>query len=251
MPVTIKTKEEIGLMRDAGKYLAEVHEKLHEIICPGITTYEINTRCEEIIRSLGCEPSFLGFEGYPASVCVSVNDEIVHGIPSKGRQLKDGDIVSLDTGVIYRGYQSDAARTWPVGRISDEDRRLIDVTRDSFFKGTSVVRDGARLFDIGEAIEDFVSRRGLGVVRNLYGHGIGKEMHEQPIIPNFKPIGRGIRLRSGMTIAVEPMITAGNPANRTLEDGWTCVTCDGSRAAHYENTLLVTDDGAEILSEIM
>lgn len=249
MPVTVKSESEIRIMRDAGKYLGEVHERLREIVKPGITTYEINEKCENIIRSLGCEPSFLGYEGFPASVCVSVNEEVVHGIPSKEKVLEDGDIVSLDTGVIYREYQSDAARTWAVGNISPEDERLIKVTRESFFKGIAAVKDGARLFDIGEAIEKYVAESGFGIVRNLYGHGIGRQMHEQPIIPNFKPLGRGIRLCSGMTIAVEPMITSGNPAIRTLEDGWTCITCDGSRAAHYENTLLVTDEGAEVLSE--
>ena len=248
MAVTVKAEREIRLMREAGAILAKVHEELHDIIRPGSSTLEIDRICEKLIRGYGCKPSFLGYEGYPASVCVSVNDEVVHGIPSKKRVLKDGDIVSLDTGVIWKGWQSDAARTWAVGDISPEAQQLIDVTREAFFEGVKNAKAGNHLNDICAAIGDYAGTRGFGIVRELTGHGIGTEMHEDPDIPNFRMNHKGIRLRPGMTLAVEPMITLGRPEVAWLDDGWTVVTEDGSLAAHYENTILITDGEPEILS---
>lgn len=249
MAVTIKSQHEIQLMRDAGKILAEVHERLAEIIAPGITTLEIDRRGEELIRSAGCIPSFKGYEGYPASICVSVNDEVVHGIPTEEHRLFEGDIVSLDAGVIYKGYQSDAARTHGVGEIDPEAQRLIDVTKESFFRGIEFARAGNRLYEISAAVQTYVESQGFSVVRDLVGHGIGQDMHEEPEIPNFKPkFGKGIRLKPGMTLAVEPMVNAGGYEIWILEDDWTVVTQDGSDAAHYENTILITDGDPEILS---
>lgn len=250
MAVTIKSEREIQLMRDAGKILAEVHNQLAEIIEPGITTMDIDRKGEELIRKAGCIPSFKGYEGYPASICVSINDEVVHGIPNKKHRLFEGDIVSLDAGVIYKDYQSDAARTHAVGKISEEDQRLIDVTKESFFKGIEFARAGNHLYDISAAIQKYVEANGFSVVRDLVGHGIGKEMHEEPQIPNYKPIGRGIKLCPGMTFAIEPMVNAGKYDVWILEDDWTVVTRDGSKSAHYENTILITDGEPEILSLI-
>lgn len=251
MAVTIKSQREIQLMRDAGKILAEVHEQLAEMIAPGITSLDIDRKGEELIRAAGCLPSFKGYEGYPASICVSINDEVVHGIPTEKHHLFEGDIVSLDAGVIYQGYQSDAARTHGVGQIDPEAQRLIDVTRESFFRGIEYARAGNHLYDISSAIQKYVEENGFSVVRDLVGHGIGKEMHEEPEIPNFKPrFGRGIRLKPGMTLAIEPMVNAGGYEVWLLEDDWTIVTQDGSKAAHYENTILITDGDPEILSWI-
>lgn len=250
MAVTIKSEREIQLMRDAGKILAEVHNQLAEIIEPGITTMDIDRKGEELIRKAGCIPSFKGYEGYPASICVSINDEVVHGIPSKKHRLFEGDIVSLDAGVIYKDYQSDAARTHAVGKISEEAQRLIDVTKESFFRGIEFAKAGNHLYDISAAIQKYVEANGFSVVRDLVGHGIGKEMHEEPQIPNYKPIGRGIKLCPGMTLAIEPMVNAGKYDVWILEDDWTVVTRDGSNSAHYENTVLITDGEPEILSLI-
>lgn len=249
MAVTIKSEREIQLMRDAGKILAEVHEKLAEMIAPGITTWDIDRKGEELIRGAGCIPSFKGYQGYPASVCVSINDEVVHGIPSKEHRLFEGDIVSLDAGVIYQGYQSDAARTHGVGKIDPEAQRLMDVTKESFFRGIRYARAGSHLFQISAAIQNYVEENGFSVVRDLVGHGIGTEMHEDPQIPNFKPaFRRGIRLRPGMTLAIEPMVNAGGYEIWMLEDDWTIVTRDGMKSAHYENTVLITEGDPEILS---
>ena len=249
MAVTIKSEQEIQLMRDAGKILAEVHERLAEIIAPGITTWEIDQKGEEMIRQAGCIPSFKGYQGYPASICVSINDEVVHGIPSREHRLFEGDIVSLDAGVIYQGYQSDAARTHGVGKVDSETQRLMDVTKESFFRGIEYARAGNHLYQISAAIQKFVEKNGYSVVRALVGHGIGREMHEAPQIPNFKPmIRRGIRLRPGMTLAIEPMVNAGKYEVWMLEDDWTVVTKDGTRSAHYENTVLITEGDPEILS---
>lgn len=250
MAVTIKSEREIQLMRDAGKILAEVHNQLAEIIEPGITTMDIDRKGEELIRKAGCIPSFKGYEGYPASICVSINDEVVHGIPRKKHRLFEGDIVSLDAGVIYKDYQSDAARTHAVGKISEEAQRLIDVTKESFFRGIEFAKAGNHLYDISAAIQKYVEANGFSVVRDLVGHGIGKEMHEEPQIPNYKPIGRGIKLCPGMTLAIEPMVNAGKYDVWILEDDWTVVTRDGSNSAHYENTVLITDGEPEILSLI-
>ena len=249
MAVTIKSEHEIQLMRDAGKILAEVHERLAEMISPGITTWDIDRKGEELIRAAGCIPSFKGYQGYPASICVSINDEVVHGIPAKEHRLFEGDIVSLDAGVIYQGYQSDAARTHGVGEVDPETQRLMTVTKESFFQGIQYARAGNHLYQISAAVQKYVETNGFSVVRDLVGHGIGREMHEAPQIPNFKPLlRRGIRLRPGMTLAIEPMVNAGGYEVWTLEDDWTIVTQDGMKSAHYENTVLITEGDPEILS---
>lgn len=248
MAITIKSEREISLMREAGKILAEVHDKLAEIIAPGITTLDIDRKGAEFIHKAKCVPSFLNYEGYPASICVSVNDEVVHGIPTDKRRLEEGDIVSLDAGVIYKGYHSDAARTHAVGTISDEDAKLIEVTKQSFFEGIRMALPGNHLHDISSAVQKYAEGHGFSVVRDLVGHGIGSHLHEEPQIPNYKPVGRGPKLRPGMTLAIEPMVNAGDWKIWILEDDWTVVTRDGSNSAHYENTILITDGEPEILS---
>ena len=248
MPVTVKSAREIELMRAAGKILGKVHQDLGKSLKPGMTTLEIDRIGEEMIRSYGCIPSFKNYQGYPASVCVSVNDEVVHGIPSKKRILHEGDIVSLDAGLIYKGYHSDAARTHAVGEISPEAQKLIDVTRQSFFEGIKMAKAGNHLYDISAAIGNYAESFGYGVVRDLVGHGIGTSLHEDPQIPNFAQKRRGIRLVPGMTLAIEPMITMGRPEVCWLDDDWTVVTEDESLAAHYENTILITEGEPEILT---
>lgn len=246
--VTIKSGREIELMRKSGRLLARVHEELAKVIRPGISTQEIDTVCEELIRGCGGTPNFLHYQGYPASVCVSVNEEVVHGIPRKDRILQEGDIVSLDTGLIYQGYHSDAARTYGVGKISPEAERLIEVTRESFFQGIQRAKAGGHLHDISNAIADYVIPHGYGIVHDLVGHGIGKRMHEPPMIPNYPQRRKGVRLKAGMTLAIEPMINAGTGEVDWLDDGWTVISADHSLSAHYENTVLVTDGEPEILT---
>lgn len=248
MAVTIKSEREIELMREAGKILAKTHIELEKALKPGMTTWDIDHLGEEIIRSYGCIPSFKNYCGYPASICVSVNDEVVHGIPSKDRILQDGDIVSLDAGLIHEGYHSDAARTHAVGNISEEAKRLIEVTKQSFFEGIKLAVPGNHLFDISEAIQKYVESNGYSVVRDLVGHGIGTHLHEDPQIPNFKQRRKGMKLRPGMTLAIEPMVNEGSYDVVWLDDDWTVVTEDGSLAAHYENTIVITEDGCEILT---
>ena len=248
MSVTIKSAREIELMREAGRLLAEVHEELAAFIKPGVSTKDIDKLGEKLIRDRGCIPNFLNYHGYPASICVSVNDEVVHGIPNKNRILQEGDIVSLDAGLIYKGYHSDAARTHAVGNISKEAQQLIDVTRQSFFEGMKYAKAGNRLHDISNAIAAYAESFGYGVVRDLVGHGIGTELHEDPQIPNFKQLRRGIKLVPGMTLAIEPMINAGTWEVCWLDDEWTVVSEDGSLSAHYENTVLITDGEPEILT---
>lgn len=248
MSVSIKTAREIELMRHAGKLLEQVHDELGKAIRPGISTWDIDHLGEEIIRSFGCVPNFLHYNGYPASICVSVNDEVVHGIPNKRHIIKEGDIVSLDAGLIYEGYHSDAARTHAVGQISEEAAKLIRVTRESFFEGIKYAKAGNHLHQISAAIGNYAESFGYGVVRDLVGHGIGTHLHEDPQIPNFACRGRGIRLQPGMTLAIEPMINAGRPEVAWLDDDWTVVTEDGSLSAHYENTILITEGEPEILT---
>lgn len=248
MAVTIKSEREIDLMRKSCKLLAQVHEELEKAIEPGISTIEIDRLAEKLIRGYGCIPNFLHYNGFPASVCVSVNDEVVHGIPSQNKILKEGDIVSLDCGLIYKGYHSDAARTHGVGKISKEAQQLIDETRNSFFEGIKYAKAENHLYDISKAIDCYISKFGYGVVRELVGHGIGTAMHEDPQIPNFTQRRKGIRLQSGMTLAIEPMINMGTPDVEWLDDDWTVVSADGSLSAHYENTILITDGEPEILT---
>lgn len=248
MAITIKSEREIELMAEAGKILERVHNELEKALHPGMSTKDIDTLGEKIIRSYGCIPSFLNYNGYPASICVSVNQEVVHGIPDKHRIIQEGDIVSLDAGVIYKGYHSDAARTHGVGEISKEAKQLIEVTRQSFFEGIKYAKAGNHLNDISAAVQAYAEKFGYGVVRDLVGHGIGEHLHEDPEVPNFARRRKGIRLQAGMTLAVEPMINVGRPGVRWLDDEWTVVTEDGSLSAHYENTILVGEDGPEILS---
>lgn len=248
MSVTIKSEREIALMREAGRILALLHAELAKAIRPGMSTLDVDRLGEEFIRGYGCIPSFKNYCGYPASVCVSVNEEVVHGIPSAARILQEGDIVSLDAGVIYKGYHSDAARTVAVGKISREAEALIERTRQSFFEGMKKAVAGGHLYDISRAVEDYADRFGYGVVRDLVGHGIGAALHEEPEIPNFRQWRRGLRLRPGMTLAVEPMINMGTADVEWMEDEWTVVTADRSLSAHYENTILITEGKPEILS---
>lgn len=248
MSVTIKTASEIDYMRQAGRILAKVHQELGHAIKPGMSTWEIDWLGEEMIRSYDCIPSFLNYQGYPASVCVSVNDEVVHGIPSKEHIIAEGDIVSLDIGLIHKGYHSDAARTHAIGQVSEEAALLIERTRQSFFCGMEFARAGRHLYDISAAIGDYAESFGYGVVYDLAGHGIGTQMHEDPEIPNYRQRRRGLKLKAGMTLAVEPMINAGEPDVVWMDDEWTVVTYDGSLSAHYENTVLITDGQPEILT---
>lgn len=248
MAVTIKSLREIELMREAGRILAKTHEELAKNLRPGMSTWDIDHMGEEIIRSYGCIPSFKNYNGYPASICVSVNDEVVHGIPHKEHFLDEGDIVSLDAGVIYKGYHSDAARTYGIGEIDDDAKKLIEVTRQSFFEGIKFAKAGNHLNDISAAIQKYAESFGFGVVRDLVGHGIGSHLHEDPEIPNFARKRKGILLQPGMTLAIEPMITEGSYEVVWLDDDWTVMTEDGGWAAHYENTILITEGEPEILS---
>jgi len=249
MAVSIKTKREIELMRESNHRLEKVFDAMEKMIRPGISTWEIDQAARDLIAQQGGIPNFLNYEGYPAAVCTSVNEEVVHGIPSKSRILKEGDIISLDCGLILNGYHSDAARTYAVGQISETEQKLIEVTKASFFEGLKYARAGHHLHEISNAIGDYCESRGYGVVRDLVGHGIGREMHEDPQVPNFRQKSRGLRLVAGMTLAIEPMIAEGTWEVDWLDDGWTVVTKDRKPAAHYENTILITDGEPEILSK--
>lgn len=248
MSVSVKSPREIEKMRKAGQLLEQVHNELAQMIRPGISTWEIDKAGEKIIRSMGCTPNFLNYNGFPASFCTSVNDEVVHGIPSKKRILREGDIISLDAGLIYEGFHSDAARTYGVGEISPEAQKLMEVTKESFFQGIKYAKAGHHLHEISAAIGAYAEKFGYGVVRDLVGHGIGTSLHEDPQIPNFAQKRRGIRLQPGMTLAIEPMINIGRPEVCWLDDDWTVVTEDGTLSAHYENTVLITDGEPELLT---
>lgn len=247
--ITIKTEDEVALMRESCRLIAIVHDEMAEIIKPGISTLDIDKFGDALIRKLGGIPNFKNYNGYPASICVSVNDEVVHGIPRADRILQEGDIVSLDAGLIYKGYHSDAARTHGVGYIAPEARALIEATKQSFFDGIKMARDGGFLHDISNAISDSLIGNGFeGIVRDLTGHGIGTHLHEDPSIPNFAQSKKGPRIKKGMTFAIEPMVTLGTDEVEWLDDDWTVVTADGSWAAHYENTILITEGEPEILT---
>ena len=253
--VTIKSKKEIELMREAGRVTALTHKAIEEAIKPGMTTADIDKIAEETMKKNGAisaekgyDPGIRGIPPYPASTCISVNDVVIHGIPSKKTIIKDGDIVSVDLVALKNGYNGDAARTFMVGNVSPEAKRLVEVTKQAFFEGIKYARKGNRIGDISHAIGEYVKSH--SVVREFEGHGIGKEMHEEPEIPNYGKAGRGIRLEPGMTLAIEPMVIAGKPDIWELEDGWTIVTQDGSLAAHYENTILITENDPEILTII-
>lgn len=246
--IIIKSDQEIDLMREAGKVTGLIMKELENFIKPGISTLDIDRFVEDTIRKHGMIPSFKGLYGFPASACVSVNDEVVHGIPSKKRRLREGDIVSVDTGATYKGYVSDAARTYPVGEVSDVARKLMDTAKDSFFKGLEFCRVGCRLSDVSHAIQVKSESEGFSVIRDFVGHGIGRDMHEEPQIPNFGKAGRGPRLAKGMVFAIEPMICEGGYDVETLSNDWTVVTLDGKLAAHYENTVVITDGEPELLT---
>ena len=245
--ITLKSSHEIDLMRRSGKITAAARALAGEMVKPGVTTQEINDAVERFIRQQGAVPSFLHYNGYPASACISVNDEIIHGIPGK-RVLQEGDIVSVDVGAYIGGFHGDCAATFPCGRISPEAQRLIDVTRQSFFEGIRFAREGQRLQDVSSAVQSYVEENGFSVVREYVGHGVGAKMHESPEIPNYGRPGHGPRLLRGMTLAIEPMVNAGSAAITQLSDGWTVKTADGKWAAHYENTILITDGAPEILT---
>jgi len=245
--ITLKSSHEIELMRRAGKITAAARALAGEMVKPGVTTQEIDSEVERFIRKEGAVPSFLHYQGYPASACISVNDEIIHGIPGK-RVLAEGDIVSVDVGAYIGGFHGDCAATFACGTISSEAQDLIDVTRQSFFEGIRYAREGHRLFDISAAIQAYVESRGYSIVREYVGHGVGAQMHEAPEIPNYGHSGRGVRLLRGMTLAIEPMVNAGSADIYQMSDGWTVRTADGKNAAHYENTILITDGEPEILT---
>ena len=246
--ITLKSNHEIELMRRAGKITAAARAVAREMVKPGVTTHQIDKAVFEFIQSQGAVPSFLHYNGYPASVCVSVNDEIIHGIPGK-RVLREGDIVSVDVGAFIGGFHGDCAGTYPCGKVSDEAMDLIRVTQESFFRGIRYAREGYRLSDISHAIQEYVEERGYSIVREYVGHGIGHKMHEPPEVPNYGKPGHGPRLLRGMTIAVEPMVNAGTASIIQMSDGWTVKTADGKNAAHYENTILITDGEPEILTD--
>lgn len=248
MPITIKSSREIEFMAEAGRILEIVHDELSKALHAGMSTLDIDRLGEEMIRSYGCTPSFLHYHGYPASICVSVNDEVVHGIPDKNRILKEGDIVSLDAGVIYKGYHSDAARTYGIGEITKDAQNLIKVTRECFFEGIKYAKEGNHLFDISAAVDRHAKRYGYGVVRDLCGHGIGTNLHEAPEIPNYEVNRKGVMLKAGMTLAIEPMINMGGYEVDWLDDDWTVVTRDHSLSAHYENTVLITKGEPRLLT---
>ncbi|CDA91944.1 methionine aminopeptidase type I [Firmicutes bacterium CAG:238] len=246
--IIIKSKQELDLMREAGKVCGQILRDLADIIKPGISTLEIDRFVEKTVREHGMTAAEKGYCGYPASVCVSINDEVVHGIPSKKRHLREGDIVSCDLVVEYKGYMADAARTYPVGEVSPEAMHLIETAERAFFNGIAYAKPGYRLQDISHAIQETVEGEGFGVIRDFVGHGIGSEMHEDPQIPNVGKAGKGPRLQPGMTLAIEPMITQGTWEVDVLEDDWTAVTLDGGLAAHYENTVVITDGEPELLT---
>lgn len=246
--ITVKNAEEIALMRKANEIVRDALLLVEEKIKPGMTTSQVDKIVHDYIVKCGAVPSFLGYEGYPGSACVSIDDEVVHGIPSPDRRIEEGQIFSVDIGSIYKGYNGDAARTFAIGKIDDEKRRLIDVTKQSFFEGVAILKEGVRLGDLGHAIQSYVEANGFSVVRALCGHGIGTDMHEDPEVLNFGTPGHGLRLKAGMTIAIEPMVNAGVYDVVMLDDGWTVVTADGKPSAHYENTVAITHDGVEILS---
>ena len=247
MAITLKNPKEIELMRRAGKITAAARALAGEMVKPGVTTQEINDEVERFIRKEGAIPSFLNYNGYPGSICISVNDEVIHGIPGK-RVLRNGDIVSVDVGAFIGGFHGDCAATFACGEISPEAQDLIDVTRQSFFEGIKLAKKGYRVSDISAAIQTYVESHGYSIVREYVGHGIGKNLHESPEVPNFGNPGRGVRLLPGMTLAIEPMVNAGSAAIQLLGDGWTVKTRDGKYAAHYENTILITDGEPEILT---
>jgi methionyl aminopeptidase len=246
--IELKTAEEVERIRQASLVVHDVLQEVIAAVAPGISTAELDRIADRGTRARGAVPAFKGYHGYPAVICISVNDEVVHGIPSERRLLAEGDIVGLDFGVVYRGFYGDSAYTVPVGRIGPDAARLLEVTREGLARAIAAARPDARLGDLGHAVQAHVEPRGYAVVRDFVGHGIGRRLHEPPQVPNYGAPGTGIRLRPGMVLAIEPMVNAGGADIRTLDDGWTAVTADGSLSAHFEHTIAVTEDGPEILS---
>ena len=246
----IKTSEQLALMKKAGRITGEALLVAEDAIRPGISTKEIDTRIRSFIEKCGATPSFLGYGGFPGSACISLNSEVIHGIPSQRRILTEGDIVKVDVGARYRGYNGDSARTFPVGKVSEEALKLIRVTKESFYEAMRFAKAGCRLGDIGSAVEKFVISNGFTVVRDYVGHGVGAELHEEPEIPNFGVAGRGPRLYADMTVAIEPMVNAGTASVKVQKDGWTVVTADGRLSAHYDNTVAITGGDPILLTEI-
>lgn len=246
--ITLKSKREIEMMREAARRLKWVFGELKQWIRPGVTTFEIDQAAERLIRSQESKPAFKGYRGYPASVCTSVNESVVHEIPSKKRKLKEGDLLSVDLGLIYQGYYSDSARTWPIGQVSEEALELVDITRRALYLGMTQMKSGNRIGDISSAIQNYVETNGFSVVRDFVGHGIGRALHEDPQVPNFGKPGRGPKLEAGMVLALEPMVNAGSWEVEILEDAWTVVTRDRQLSAHYEDTIALTDEGPENLT---
>lgn len=247
--IICKSDSELRYMREAGRIVAETHRMMAEAVKPGVTTQELDQLAEAYIRSQGAEPSFKGYNGFPASICASVNDELVHGFPGP-RKLNEGDIISIDIGAQYNGYHGDSAWTYPVGNVSDEVKRLLEVTEESLYAGINLVRPDVRLFTISHAVQQVAEAAGFSIVREFVGHGIGKDLHEEPQIPNYGIPDRGPRLKPGMVLCIEPMVNIGERYVRTLEDNWTVVTEDGSWCAHFEHTVAVTEDGFEILTKL-
>ena len=245
----IKNSEQISLMKIAGRITAEALLVARDLIRPGISTKEIDTKIRRYIEKCGATPTFLGYSGFPGSACISINEQVIHGIPSERVIIKEGDIVKIDVGARYRGYNGDSARTYPVGKVSDEALRLISVTEASFYEAMKVAKAGNRIGDIGFAVENYVISNGFSVVRDYTGHGVGRDLHEDPQVPNYGTAGRGVRLYSGMTLAIEPMVNAGDHKVRVLKDGWTVVTSDGKLSAHYENSIAITDGDPIILTD--
>ena len=241
--ISVKNSIQIAAMKDAGRITGEALLAARDALREGITTYELDKIIHDYIVRSGARPSFLGYSGFPGSACISINDEVIHGIPSKKRILQEGDIVKIDLGACYKGYHGDSARTIPVGKVSDQALKLISVTRESFFAGVAQFKSGNRLGDVGSAIDTKVRENGFSTVRKYIGHGIGKEVHEAPDVPNYGTPGRGVRICSGMVLAIEPMVNVGTYEVRELADGWTVVTADRKLSAHYENTVALTDDG--------
>ena len=246
--ISIKSNREIEIMREAGRITALAIRKVKEAIRPGISTYELDMIAEETIRACGATPSFKGYNGFPGSVCASINNVVIHGIPKKTTILKNGDIISIDCGAYYRGYHGDSACTFGVGNVSSERERLMNVTRESLYEGLKYAKPGNRLSDISHAIETYVHNNKFTVVRDFTGHGVGRNLHEDPMVPNYGEAGHGPVLKEGMTLAIEPMVCAGNYQVRILADDWTTVTCDHSDSAHFEHTIVITKDGYEILT---
>ncbi len=247
--IICKTERELEIMRQAGRIVALTHEELKKHIKPGISTKELDSIAEKFIRSHDAIPSFKGYNGFTGSICASVNEELVHGIPGK-RVLKEGDIISIDIGAEYNGYHGDSAWTYAVGKITEEDQKLLDVTEASLYKGIEEAKPGERLSNISHAIQTYVEANGFSIVREYVGHGVGKSLHEDPQIPNYGPPGKGPRLKPGMVLAIEPMVNAGKRYVRTLSDNWTVVTTDGKNCAHFEHTVAITETGYEILTKI-